>query len=54
MKGIVIDKKGESKWVINGTWDNKVEIAPVTKIDKETGSWQTGIFTSVWQRMLPP
>lgn len=54
MKGTVVDKDGEAKYVINGTWDSKVEIAPVTKIDKESGSWQTGAFTTAWQRVLPP
>ncbi|XP_065201788.1 oxysterol-binding protein 1-like [Planococcus citri] len=53
VKGIVINKQGEAKWMINGTWDNKVEIAPVTKVDKETGSWQTGSYVAVWQRILP-
>lgn len=53
MKGIVVNSEGEVKWMINGTWDNKVEIAPLTKIDKETGSWQTGASTPVWQRVLP-
>lgn len=54
VKGIVTSKDGTAKWVVNGTWDNKVQIAPVTKIDKENGSWQTGPFVSAWQRVLPP
>lgn len=51
VKGVVIDAEGEVKWIINGTWDNKVEIAPLNKVD---GSWQPGPFTLVWQRVLPP
>jgi len=56
VKGYVLDKENEIKWVINGTWDNKVEIAPVTKFEGpiESPTCQTGNYITVWQRQAPP
>lgn len=55
VKGAVMDSMGIVKWVITGTWDEKVEIAPVTG---STGSienpvYQTGPPTIAWQRRMP-
>lgn len=55
VKGVVMDN-GNVKWVINGTWDDQVEIAPVTG---NTGSannpvYQTGTPITAWQRRPPP
>lgn len=30
VKGVVMDANDQVKWILNGTWDDKVEIAPVT------------------------
>ncbi|XP_015370661.1 PREDICTED: oxysterol-binding protein 1 [Diuraphis noxia] len=56
VKGYVMDKDNEIKWVINGTWDNKVEIAPVTKFEGpiESPTCQTGSYILAWQRQAPP
>jgi len=51
-----MDKDNEIKWVVNGTWDNKVEIAPVTKFEGpiESPTCQTGSYILAWQRQAPP
>jgi hypothetical protein len=56
VKGYVLDKDDEIKWVVNGTWDNKVEIAPVTKFEGpiESPTCQTGSYIMAWQRQAPP
>lgn len=55
VKGVVMDK-GNVKWVINGTWDDQVEIAPVIG---NTGTpsnpiYQTGDSVMAWKRRAPP
>ncbi|XP_060533104.1 oxysterol-binding protein 1 isoform X2 [Cylas formicarius] len=55
VKGVVMDN-GNVKWVINGTWDNEVEIAPVTG---NTGTpnnpvYQTGAPVLAWKRNPVP
>ncbi|XP_050441329.1 oxysterol-binding protein 1 isoform X3 [Adelges cooleyi] len=56
VKGYVVNKDNEVKWVVNGTWDNKVEIAPVIKYEGPVDSptCQTGSYMLVWQRKIPP
>ncbi|EFA08460.1 oxysterol-binding protein 1 isoform X1 [Tribolium castaneum] len=56
VKGVVMDVGGNVKWIINGTWDNQVEIAPVTG---STGSssnpvYETGPSVVAWKRRMPP
>ncbi|VVC28920.1 Oxysterol-binding protein,Oxysterol-binding protein, conserved site,Pleckstrin homology domain,PH [Cinara cedri] len=56
VKGYVFDKDNEIKWVVNGTWDNKIEIAPVTKFEGpiESPTCQTGNYILAWHRQIPP
>ncbi|KAG5881709.1 hypothetical protein JTB14_006566 [Gonioctena quinquepunctata] len=56
VKGVVMDSSGNVKWIINGTWDDQVEIAPVTG---NTGTvnnpiYQTGPSVIAWKRRPPP
>lgn len=56
MKGYVLNKDNEIKWVVNGTWDNKVEVAPVIQYEGpiESPTCQTGNYVLAWQRQMPP
>lgn len=56
VKGYVQNPAGEVKWVINGTWDDKVEIAPVisTSGTPENPVYQTGPSVLAWRRRMPP
>ncbi|XP_063926416.1 oxysterol-binding protein 1 isoform X2 [Zophobas morio] len=56
VKGVVMDASGNVKWIINGTWDDQVEIAPVTG---NTGTatnpvYETGASIVAWKRRMPP
>lgn len=56
VKGVVMDGSGSVKWIINGTWDDQVEIAPVTG-DSGTASnpvYETGSSVLAWKRRPPP
>lgn len=55
VKGVVMDSTGSVKWVITGTWDDKVEIAPVTgnSGSSENPVYQTGPATIAWKRRMP-
>ncbi|KAL1502089.1 hypothetical protein ABEB36_007286 [Hypothenemus hampei] len=55
VKGVVMDN-GNVKWIINGTWDDQVVIAPVTG---NTGTpsnpvYQTGNSVIAWKRRAAP
>lgn len=56
VKGVVMDESDEVKWIISGTWDDKVEIAPVTGNSgtQENPVYQTGPSTIAWKRRMPP
>uniref|UniRef100_A0A0A9W5Q0 Oxysterol-binding protein 1 n=1 Tax=Lygus hesperus TaxID=30085 RepID=A0A0A9W5Q0_LYGHE len=56
VKGYVSNDKGEVLWIVNGTWDAKIEIAPVTSVEGSTENpiYKTGPFRVVWQRAMPP
>lgn len=55
VKGVVMNRDGIAKWVINGNWDNKVEIAPVTSVSGSEDSpvYKTGNYKSIWTRRMP-
>ncbi|KAJ8956395.1 hypothetical protein NQ318_015133 [Aromia moschata] len=56
VKGVVMDDTGSVKWIINGTWDDHVEISPVTG-DKGTATnpvYETGPSVVAWKRTPPP
>jgi hypothetical protein len=57
VKGCVMDSDGNVRWVVSGTWDNKIDIAPV--ISTERGSpdnpvFKTGPYKTAWKRKSPP
>ena len=57
MTGVVTDKDGKERWVIEGTWDDKIEGAPVIKTTESTRGkvlYDTGPSTVMWQRDYPP
>ncbi|XP_055623951.1 oxysterol-binding protein 1 isoform X2 [Toxorhynchites rutilus septentrionalis] len=56
VKGVVMDSSSQVKWVINGTWDSKIEIAPVTSTSGsvENPVYKTGNYKTAWNRRLPP
>ncbi|XP_065078582.1 oxysterol-binding protein 1 isoform X2 [Ochlerotatus camptorhynchus] len=56
VKGVVMDNSNQVKWVINGTWDSKIEIAPVTSTSGsvENPVYKTGNYKTAWSRRLPP
>lgn len=56
VKGVVMDQNDAVKWIISGTWDDKVEIAPVTGNSgtQENPVYQTGPSTIAWKRRPQP
>lgn len=56
VKGVVMDKDENVKWIVNGTWDEKVEIAPVTSVEGDSSNpvYRTGPYVVAWQRRHPP
>ncbi len=54
-----MNKNDEIKWVLQGTWDNKMEAAKVInsspKLSKGSKPMvETGTLKKIWQRVLPP
>lgn len=51
VNGCVMDKEGCVRWVVNGTWDTKIEIAPVigTEGTKDNPVYKTGHYTTAWK-----
>ncbi|XP_017849038.1 oxysterol-binding protein 1-like [Drosophila busckii] len=56
VKGKVINRRNEVKWLLRGTWDDKIEIAPVlaTSGPADNPSYSTGEYKIGWQRRMPP
>lgn len=56
VKGLIMNEKNETKWVLNGIWDNKIEIAPVISTSGSENSpvYKTGSYNIIWARRLPP
>ncbi|XP_056639637.1 oxysterol-binding protein 1 isoform X2 [Diorhabda carinulata] len=56
VKGVVMDGEGSVKWIVNGTWDDQVEIAPVTGNTGTNGNpvYETGPSIIAWKRRPPP
>lgn len=56
VKGVVMNRDGEVKWVVNGTWDNKIESAPVisTSGTPDSPVYKTGNYKTIWTRRPPP
>jgi oxysterol-binding protein 1 len=55
VKGVVMNRDSQVKWVLNGTWDSKLDIAPVisTTGSKENPVYKTGSYKQVWVRPPP-
>lgn len=64
VKGAVLDTNDRAQWIINGTWDRSVEIAPVLnqestfsgvpKDKSVTAVYDTGAAKLAWKRVDPP
>jgi hypothetical protein len=56
VKGIVMNPSQQVKWVLNGTWDSKMELAPVTSTSgsAENPVYHTGNYKTIWTRRMPP
>ncbi|EDW67762.1 oxysterol-binding protein 1 [Drosophila virilis] len=56
VKGVVINRNKEAKWVVRGTWDDKIEIAPVlhTSGTAEGPTYTTGEYKVAWKRRAAP
>lgn len=50
-----MDKDENVKWIVTGTWDEKVEIAPVTSVEGDSNNpvYRTGPYIVAWQRRHP-
>lgn len=55
VKGVVMNSNKEVKWVVQGTWDSKIEIAPVisTSGTPDNPVYKTGPYTLAWKRRVP-
>lgn len=56
VKGVVMNSNNEVKWVVQGTWDTKIEIAPVisTSGTPDNPVYKTGPYMLAWKRRMPP
>ncbi|KAJ8872288.1 hypothetical protein PR048_025890 [Dryococelus australis] len=54
--GFVYDRDGNAKFVLSGTWDNKMDVAPVVESSGSPKNpvVKTGAYVTVWQRKMPP
>ncbi|XP_054259945.1 oxysterol-binding protein 1-like [Macrosteles quadrilineatus] len=53
--GSVRNKHEKSKWLIKGTWDGQIDIAPVTSEDlNATPPYTAGPYVTAWKRNDPP
>ncbi|XP_026672135.1 oxysterol-binding protein 1 isoform X4 [Ceratina calcarata] len=52
VKGVVMNANNEVKWVVQGTWDSKIEIAPVisTSGTPDNPVYKTGPYILAWKR----
>ncbi|EDW67761.1 oxysterol-binding protein 1 [Drosophila virilis] len=52
IKGVVLNRNKQAKWLLRGTWDDKIEIAPVLHISgtHKSPSYTTGEYKVAWQR----
>ncbi|XP_011162781.1 oxysterol-binding protein 1 isoform X2 [Solenopsis invicta] len=55
VKGVVMNSNKEVKWVVQGTWDSKIEIAPVisTTGTPDNPVYKTGPYILAWKRRMP-
>lgn len=55
VKGVIMNAQGTATWVVNGSWDCKVEIAPVLSVSGSEDSpvYKTGNYNTIWTRRMP-
>lgn len=55
VKGCVMDADKQVRWVITGTWDQRVDIAPVTETSGTIDNpiYETGPSIAAWKRRMP-
>ncbi|XP_036323400.1 oxysterol-binding protein 1 [Rhagoletis pomonella] len=56
VKGVIMNRNKEVKWVLRGTWDSSIEIAPVLSTSGTVDSpvYQTNGYKTVWTRRESP
>ncbi len=55
--GIVTDKSGVARWVLQGTWDDEIQGAPVLKtVEHPKGKvvYETGMQKRLWKKTPAP
>ncbi|XP_046740221.1 oxysterol-binding protein 1 isoform X2 [Diprion similis] len=56
VKGVVMDANSVVRWVVQGTWDSKIEVAPVISSSgtPDNPVYKTGPYSLAWKRRMPP
>jgi len=55
--GVITDSSGIAKYILNGTWDSKLEGARVLngeEVAKSKVDYVTSDYRVLWQRRYPP
>ncbi|KAF9407729.1 hypothetical protein HW555_012349 [Spodoptera exigua] len=52
--GVIKDPQGVPRYVLQGHWDSRVEVAPVTSTSADNTVCKTGKFTVAWERVAAP
>ncbi|XP_068623300.1 oxysterol-binding protein 1 isoform X1 [Battus philenor] len=52
--GVIKDPQGVPRYVLQGHWDSRVEVAAVTSASADNTVCKTGKFTVAWQRVPAP
>lgn len=49
--GVVTDKNGAARWVVQGTWDDYIECAKVVHEGNKTGAGKPVLETLPWKQI---
>ncbi|XP_059049777.1 oxysterol-binding protein 1 isoform X2 [Achroia grisella] len=52
--GVIKDPQGVPRYVLQGHWDSRVEVAPVSSASADNTVCKTGKFTLAWERIPAP
>ncbi|KAM3963898.1 LOW QUALITY PROTEIN: oxysterol binding protein [Aphomia sociella] len=52
--GVIKDPQGVPRYVLQGHWDDRVEVAPVSSASPDNTVCKTGKFTLAWERVPAP
>ncbi|XP_041971558.1 oxysterol-binding protein 1 isoform X2 [Aricia agestis] len=52
--GVIKDPQGVPRYVVQGHWDSRVELAPVTSASADNTVCKTGKFSVAWERVPAP